>query len=85
MRRLFTVAEPKVLINSRRPSSREEPEAWRKNTSLKGLILNGASCGGKSAIYLPHRLRTSSEITGDVIVENTPVKMGWGWEQPQRF
>ena len=65
-----------ALTQSRRTSSRR-PRAPSKNTNLKGLISfilhnvsNIVTCWGKYLTVVALRTITSSENTGDMIVEN---------------
>ena len=74
-KRLFPVAGFKAFSNFRRVSSEDTVS---KNTNLKGLTLfivrsasrNAGSEGGGVTASAPTKI-TSSENTGDVIVENT--------------
>jgi hypothetical protein len=83
-RRPSAVAESKALPNSRSTSSRNKSGATSANTSLKGLnpfiersVSNNATSKGRLATALTPMIRTSSENTRDVIVENALRRMGW--------
>jgi hypothetical protein len=83
-RRPLAAAESKAPTNFRRVFSRRESMATSKNTNLKGLTLfiirnvsnNVASESRRAAVFTPRTI-TSSENTGDVIVENTSMTIVW--------
>jgi hypothetical protein len=77
-KRPLAVAESKALANFRRDSPWSGSGSTSENTNLKGLTSfivrnvskNVTSEGRRVALWTPMRI-TSSENTGDVIVENT--------------
>ena len=82
------ITESKTSSNSRCLSHwsprQNSSRTGSKNTSLKGLTLfiarnvsSNAISEGKLAISSPPMIRTSSENTGDVMVENTSMRLVW--------
>ena len=83
-RKPFSVTEPNDPTNFRRASSRDGFETTRQNTNLKYLtsyivrtVSNKLSSEGKRAMVSSSRRNTSSENTGDVIVEIISIRTVW--------
>ena len=82
--------KPFATMNSKAPASSRCPFPWNgsevssRNTRLKGIasfivrnVLNDDSLWGKPKLDVSVRTMTSSENTGDVIVENTFVTLSF--------